>query len=360
MTTNIKNDKEALSMPTTIEQNSCNNCGTQLSGQYCHQCGQANRSMIKFFGEVIKELVDDVLGYDSRLKHTILPLLFKPGKLTLEYIKGRRFYYVMPFKLYLITSLLFIFVIQLSIDKDTIKIHDDSNQINLEEPVNLDRSVNQIKDEVNHTHDDSIPIENPEPIKTSNPKKNNLDSFGISFVKGKPVYRPLIVKEDGAIKIFADEINSKAPSWLENPAPLIDELFKIAPYMMLFLIPVFALFQKLFYLFSKRFYIEHLILSLHNHSFLYIVLLVSLILETIADKLLKMESSFSQVGYVIIEAIDISLAIWIVAYIVIATKKVYQQGWFLTISKTMILGIIYFSLSMFGLFITVLIGAYTA
>ena len=103
--------EEKLGEGSTSERDLCANCGASLGGQFCHSCGQSSKSMIKFFGEVIKELLDDTLGYDSRLKHSLLPLFFKPGRLTLDYVKGKRFHYVLPFKLYLITSVLFILLV---------------------------------------------------------------------------------------------------------------------------------------------------------------------------------------------------------------------------------------------------------
>jgi hypothetical protein len=101
----------------------CSNCGSALGGEFCHTCGQSSKSMIKFFGEVMVELLDDTLGYDSRLKNSIFLLLFRPGRITLDYIRGKRFHYVLPFKLYLITSVLFILLIKNVIDTEQLKLH---------------------------------------------------------------------------------------------------------------------------------------------------------------------------------------------------------------------------------------------
>jgi hypothetical protein len=370
---------------STLQQDDCANCGVPLSGKFCHECGQSSRSMIKFFGEVLKELLDDILGYDSRLKHSILPLLFKPGKLTLEYIHGRRFYYVMPFRLYLITSILFIFIVQLNLDTEHIIPNDvNSQEISTEDKQELKQDVQEIMDEIGDsiseiqkqqllksvddlkepTEEATLPalaIEKPiNQEANKEEKKNKKNVLGFTFIDGKLVHQPWIVEEEGPMKVFADEINSKIPNWIEKPKPLLDELFRIAPYMMLFLIPIFALFQKLFYAFSKRFYVEHLIFSLHNHSFLYLALLASLATESSANYLVSIEGFFAQSGYYIANTLDGLIGIWIVVYIFIATKKVYQQAWLLTIFKTLGLGLIYFILSMLGMVSIILIGAYTA
>ncbi len=372
------NSDESAIVPTTgvdaiiTELPICSNCGIPLNGKFCHSCGQSSRSLIKFFGEVVKELVDDIFGYDSRLKHSIIPLLFKPGALSLEYIKGRRFYYVMPFRLYLITSLLFLFTVQFNFDAENIKLIDTDEQQLISDT--QDRTIllnDEQKQKVlgNLTNSetlkkDDIPIvlnlpgaDDTGPEDLDSKAKNK---FLISFDNGKPQYEPFHLGDEGPLKEFADEINSKAPGWIDNPKPLFDELFRIAPYMMLFLIPIFALFQKLFYLFSKHFYIEHLIFSLHNHCFLYVALLVSMTIELTAEKIESSKHWFAQATFIFLEAIDVILAFWIIAYIVIATKRFYQQGWLLSLSKTIALGVIYFTLSLSGMLAMILIGAYRA
>lgn len=90
---------------------SCKNCQTDLTGPFCHQCGQPNKSIIRFFGSMIKELLEDIISLDSRAARTLFALLFRPGFLTREYVSGRRFSYVPPLRLYLITSIFCIFVI---------------------------------------------------------------------------------------------------------------------------------------------------------------------------------------------------------------------------------------------------------
>ncbi|NKO00998.1 DUF3667 domain-containing protein, partial [Weissella cibaria] len=70
-------------------------------------------SIIRFFGDLIRELLEDIISLDSRAVRTLIALLFRPGFLTKEYLAGRRFYYVPPLRLFLITSLFCIFIIWL-------------------------------------------------------------------------------------------------------------------------------------------------------------------------------------------------------------------------------------------------------
>ena len=88
----------------------CQNCGGDLDGQYCAGCGQRARVRVITMWELTRDLVGDVFELDSRLWRSIRPLLFHPGYLTEEYLRGRRVRYIPPFRMYLVLSLLFFFV----------------------------------------------------------------------------------------------------------------------------------------------------------------------------------------------------------------------------------------------------------
>ncbi len=85
----------------------CRNCGAELHGRYCYACGQqASHSEISL-RELMHEGVHEFAHLDSKIVHTVRLLLFKPGELTAEFLRGRRVRYIPPLRLYLICSLLF-------------------------------------------------------------------------------------------------------------------------------------------------------------------------------------------------------------------------------------------------------------
>ena len=59
---------------------------------------------------VFSDFIDDYFTLDTKLFKSFIPLLLKPGFLTLEYFKGRRVGYVKPFRMYIITSIVFFFM----------------------------------------------------------------------------------------------------------------------------------------------------------------------------------------------------------------------------------------------------------
>jgi uncharacterized membrane protein len=64
--------------------------------------------------EFTHEAVHELTHLDGKIFQTVRLLLFKPGALTLEWIRGRRARYVNPLRLYLICSLLFFAVASLA------------------------------------------------------------------------------------------------------------------------------------------------------------------------------------------------------------------------------------------------------
>jgi hypothetical protein len=92
----------------------CRNCGAALSGRFCANCGQAADIHVPSTRELIHEALEGITHSDSRLWRTLSLLWFKPGKLTQEFVAGRRAKYLPPFRLYLVLSVIFFLVASFS------------------------------------------------------------------------------------------------------------------------------------------------------------------------------------------------------------------------------------------------------
>lgn len=88
----------------------CANCATPLRGSYCHQCGQAAHARHDSMRGFIAEGLSDVAQLDSRALLTLRHLLLAPGRMTLDYVSGRRQRYLNPVQLYLLVAALFFLV----------------------------------------------------------------------------------------------------------------------------------------------------------------------------------------------------------------------------------------------------------
>jgi hypothetical protein len=94
------------------------------------------------------------------------------------------------------------------------------------------------------------------------------------------------------------------------------------PRLMFILLPIFALLLKIVFL--KRLYFDHLIFSLHLHSAAYVLLAVMLPLETRADR---------NVALLLLQVLSL---VALVAYFVIALRRVYQPTWFAVSWKSVV------------------------
>lgn len=88
----------------------CKNCAAVLLGRFCVNCSQAADVHVPTTKELLHELLEGLTHSDSRLWRTLKTLWFKPGKLTEEFVAGRRIAYLPPFRLYLIVSILFFLI----------------------------------------------------------------------------------------------------------------------------------------------------------------------------------------------------------------------------------------------------------
>jgi len=87
--------------------------------------------------------------------------------------------------------------------------------------------------------------------------------------------------------------------------------------------PLLALIQKILYFFTGRYYIEHLILTLHNHAFLiftYFLILVAGMIENMEVVFLSTASAY----------ISTALGFWIIIYLFLSLKFYFGRGYFLT------------------------------
>src|ERR1700693_2904409 len=89
----------------------CENCGAQLTGRYCAQCGQAAVDYRRSFRHVIVDVLYSFLNWDAKFIATIGLLIAKPWRLTNEFLAGKRVRYVHPLRLYLLASILFFFAV---------------------------------------------------------------------------------------------------------------------------------------------------------------------------------------------------------------------------------------------------------
>jgi hypothetical protein len=98
-------------MPTrAVERATCLNCGAELRGRFCGECGQRVVPPYPTLREMAGDAWEELSGYDGRFARTFRMLLRHPGRLTLDVLEGRRARYITPVRLYLVASVLYFVV----------------------------------------------------------------------------------------------------------------------------------------------------------------------------------------------------------------------------------------------------------
>ena len=105
-----------------------------------------------------------------------------------------------------------------------------------------------------------------------------------------------------------------------NTTDEIQVLSEQLPKMMFLCLPLFALLLKLLYF--QHYYFDHLVHALHLHTAAYLALAVMLPFERLAEEsLLLLATQLFAFGYMVI-------------YLLISQRSVYQSGWTITLAKT--------------------------
>ena len=96
---------------TATASAACAACGELLAGPYCYACGErAPRPGDESLAAFLREQFHEVTSADGRLWRTVRAL-FVPGKLTDEYLGGRRGLYARPVRIFLVANVALFFAL---------------------------------------------------------------------------------------------------------------------------------------------------------------------------------------------------------------------------------------------------------
>jgi ribosomal protein L32 len=300
----------------------CENCGEELRGHWCAQCGQPAIDYRRSFRHVVVDVLDSFLNWDLKFVATIGWLIVRPWRLTNEFLAGHRVRYFHPLRLYLLASILFFFAVNYGAKSipDPSKIT-PKNRAEIEEELKKEDLPPQVRARL----------------------EKALQKRAASESGAKPEASPQSVagenQDDGPSLRFGPEdkkSQSEFGKWMEmrarekfgehgsNAKLFIITLISNLPYMMLCCIPLFAFVLEILYIRKHVFYIDHLVYALHIHSFAYVAVMIigltSMALNRIAPAIL---------------AGGIIGLLWLafVAQILLSIRRVYRQGWFLSVLK---------------------------
>ena len=319
------------------DKRACLNCGNQIDKDsvYCSFCGQRNdRNNLKLKA-LFKDFSENYLSLDTRLGRSIVPFLIQPGRLTQEFIKGKRYSYVNPFRFYLVISVLFFTIVTLVAVSKT---NDKGGVIKINE--NEIAEVDSRSETVTESTDSlRVGEENTSGFEVhASPTNFSLD---LSNLKGIEKYRydreytdqqlldTLLPDSEKsyenfvmlqAIRVYRADTNSTVKFIISN--------YSIAMFL---LIPLCALIFMIFFYRNKLAYVGHLIHSIHLHTFTFFIYGVGFTIIHFSGSTPSVFKTTLLISFIIS-----------IAYSYLSLQRVYKRSYFGTFLRTIGIGAIYY------------------
>ncbi len=361
----------------------CGNCASPLYGGYCYRCGQPEKGMIRSLREVGSDLADIIFNVDSRIFRSVFDLYFRPGFLTTEYCAGRRVRYVTPFRLFFVLCVLSIFAVQLSMEgifqSDGVDITLDADDgAGKSEPGREPPPTATVPSDdaspagpaggktetapVDGSGDRAAPASGGETSATTGGRKpETIETVLDALFKfnGRPwnaatnpveiAWLPQAVNR--RLNASLGHMRANASLAARKPALFGTAMFSVAPQTLFVLMPIFAVLLKIVYVFKRRLYMEHLMVALHSHAFIFLSMLVLILLYALRDALATVPSAATSVTWLITAA-----WVWLPLYLLLMQKRVYRQGWIMGVLAYGVVGTCYSILLSLGLIAAIVIG----
>jgi len=283
---------------------SCLNCGKSVSEEmvYCPHCGQKNRNTKLPLKTFISDFFEDYFTVDAKFFRSTGRLVFSPGSLTREFNSGKRKSYIAPFRLYIFISFVFFFILAI---QNKYNGGYQNNSI-----IELGDSEDEEKDAISDSSDTAQLILPDDSVGSDVDDDEKLLEVNLD-----------VDPETSELEAFLEERARRAN---DNPELFIQTVFKATSIAMFVMLPFFGLLLFLFHFRKHKYYVEHLVHSVHFHSFLFVIFLFALIVNMLTD--------WDGFGWIFLVAL---------VYLVLSLRTSYNQSYFKSILKAFLLIPIY-------------------
>jgi hypothetical protein len=355
-----------------VSTENCLNCGEVLTGQHCSHCGQRATVRVLSLWGMTRDLLGDMLDWDARIWRTLRPLAFSPGKLTQEYLRGRRASYTPPFRMYLLLSVAFFLLASVGHDVGSAFRFD----IDKQGGANLGLKLGDGNDAAKPPPDGgkTPPASTgARPAPAARTLDTETERLVESFVKRVDPKEQARVRQELRAKLAEVPPEDLAPvkTMLDDPCSSANLKFDIGPFkadyeprlrqacrkiwsdtpsfgralfqnipkMMFIFLPLIGFVVYVLYLGSGRYYVEHLLFVVHFHAFFFLGGLAILLIERSAS--LAPGTAFAKAATTAGGLASAAFAIYVPVYLYLAMRRVYGQGRIVTLAKYSALGIAY-------------------
>lgn len=332
------------------DHTNCLNCGTELRGQYCGACGQRAVNRLISLWELLQDAFGDLFEIDSRLWRTLIPLLIRPGRLTLDYLEGRRARYMPPFRMYLVLSVIFFVVAFFDPQDDLSLLFEPEPEPTAEETAEKRKEVeSEVNEVLNELTEEGIIDAETAAVAAETAIEGTSDEIDVTLYgddEGGLNFQ--LDPETGDCEFSGQE---ELPDWLkrrltkerlettcerigaDDGKTLGNLVLDNIPVALIVLLPFMALVLKALYPLSRRYFVEHLLFFVHFHAFFFLILTLQILFSRLA-RLVHLPESISVL-------IIVAASFYIPVYLYKGMRLVYGQGHLFTFIKYITLVVAY-------------------
>jgi hypothetical protein len=299
---------------SAIKPARCKNCGAVLLGRFCVNCSQAADVHVPSTMELMHELLEGLTHSDSRLWRTLLLLWFKPGKLTQEFVAGRRVAYLPPFRLYLILSIIFFLIASF--------MHTNGEVIRFDDGATTFTAPGAPAPRTSAPRTAAPPTATPAPSATGTATSRVTSCDDVNFISftRHPEWNQRI--KHACAEIVRD-----------NGENLLHVAIGTMSKAMFIFLPLVAFLHMLLYWRPRYRYAEHLLFFIHLHAFYFSVAIVMISAINVAHAWPKLTGAADVVETVVGWCMPV--------YTLIAMRRVFQRSWAGTVFKAVVLFFVY-------------------
>jgi hypothetical protein len=308
----------------------CLNCGAKLAGPFCHECGQHDFDVHRSFGHAFQDALENLFHFEGKFFRNVVTLLFRPGQLSADFNAGKRAAQMPPFRLYLFVSFAFFLVAFFGRDPGQgLKLRPQTGApVQLTSnghPVSLQDTVEEVAKELS---DESKPGRNVDKVRTAVDRVAQRAETQAQAKENAGPEKPGAPPSD--LERWLNERGARAT----DPAAqreMARSFLAFLPKLLLFCLPVFALITRLLWWRSGQVYLQHLVIALHFHTFIYLWVLFRDGWTFLAQ--------LTDLGFH--RWVALACNLWLVVHPFLMLRRIFGQPWKLTVFKTLVVLLAY-------------------
>lgn len=346
----------------------CLNCGERLSGKFCYNCGQKDTDFRRPYWTFLEDISDNLFTRDAKFWRTMGYLLFLPGAMTRDVIQGKRIRYLPPIRLFLVSIIMFFL---------TVSVFNVAILKMIGTPITYDQRIaeltqSQANIEAELAAIDPEDVFGIEDLQTDFERGNGrlerletwrqeqlarVDQDAVRKTPEGELIRDYSLKVEMFTEISDDDqylpeeyieeefefndgdedldfwifknLGTKVKRGLKNaardPTRLNNALNNWVPLIMAIFIPLTAIFLRLYYWKREHYIFNHLVFSLHFHTYIFFILTFFVLAQVLLGS---------------------AVSTWLFAaavplYFMVGLKVATGQGWFRTFSKFILISFFY-------------------